>query len=76
MMMWLKKNIALPIPNLKPKNGFKMNPALVYALTRLESNFNSKAISQNGAMGLMQIMPVTAKYIAQKQDNISLNYPG
>lgn len=71
----IKNNVALPIPNLKPRHGFKMNPALVYALTRLESNFNSKAISQNGAMGLMQIMPVTAKYIAKKQDNLSLNYP-
>lgn len=71
----VKKNAALPIPDLKPRHGFKMNPALVYALTRLESNFNSKAISQNGAMGLMQIMPVTAKYITKKQDNVSLNYP-
>ncbi|EUK17672.1 lytic transglycosylase domain-containing protein [Commensalibacter papalotli (ex Servin-Garciduenas et al. 2014)] len=71
----VKNDLALPIPNLKPRHGFKMNPALVYALTRLESNFNSKAISRNGAMGLMQIMPVTAKYIAKKQDNLSLNHP-
>ncbi|CAI3922138.1 Soluble lytic murein transglycosylase or regulatory protein s (may contain LysM/invasin domain) (MltE) (PDB:153L) [Commensalibacter communis] len=71
----VKSNVALPLPTLKPRHGFKMNPALVYALTRLESNFNSKAISQNGAMGLMQIMPVTAQYIAKKQDNVSLNYP-
>lgn len=71
----IKSNVALPIPNLKPRHGFKMNPALVYALTRLESNFNSKATSQNGAMGLMQIMPVTAQYIVKDQDNVSLTHP-
>jgi soluble lytic murein transglycosylase-like protein len=36
---------------------------LVYALTRLESNFDTTAISPAGARGLMQIMPATAQYI-------------
>ncbi|CAK7192330.1 Membrane-bound lytic murein transglycosylase C [Commensalibacter sp. Nvir] len=63
---------TLPIPKLTPRNGYKINPALVYALTRLESNFNQKATSHTGAMGLMQIMPVTARYIAKKQNNLIL----
>jgi soluble lytic murein transglycosylase-like protein len=36
---------------------------MVYALTRLESNFDAAAVSPAGALGLMQIMPVTARYV-------------
>lgn len=54
----------LPLPHLRPASGFKVSPALIYALTRLESNFNAKAVSAAGARGLMQIMPMTARYVA------------
>ena len=53
-----------PIPVLRPAGGFKMDPALVYALTRLESNFDPDAVSRVGARGLMQVMPVTASYMS------------
>ena len=53
-----------PIPALRPAGGFKMDPALVYALTRLESNFDPDAVSSVGARGLMQVMPVTASYMS------------
>lgn len=55
-----------PIPHLAPRSGFTVNPALVYALTRLESNFNSRAVSGAGAHGLMQIMPVTASFVLRQ----------
>jgi soluble lytic murein transglycosylase-like protein len=51
------------MPRLHPAGGFSVDPALVYALTRLESNFDAAAISRAGARGLMQIMPITAQYI-------------
>ncbi len=53
-----------PIPALRPAGGFRIDPALVYALTRLESNFDPDAVSSVGARGLMQVMPVTASYVS------------
>ncbi len=54
---------GLPLPPLHPTGGFRIDPALVYALTRLESDFDSRAVSPAGARGLMQIMPMTARFM-------------
>ena len=45
----------------------KIEPALVFALIREESHFNPKAVSSAGALGLMQIMPFTAKDVALRK---------
>jgi soluble lytic murein transglycosylase len=55
------------VPRLHPAGGFRIDPALLYALTRLESNFDAAAVSPAGALGLMQIMPVTARYIMRSE---------
>ena len=55
--------LRFPVPRLRPAGGFSIDPILVYAVTRLESNFDPNAISPAGARGLMQIMPTTAQFI-------------
>jgi soluble lytic murein transglycosylase-like protein len=52
-----------PLPRLEPMLGFRVDPALLYALARQESNFDPRAVSPAGARGLLQIMPATASYV-------------
>lgn len=40
---------------------FSLEPALVRAVIQVESNYNPKARSSKGALGLMQLIPETAK---------------
>ncbi len=55
-----------PLPPWQPAAGFTLDKALVYSFMRQESAFNPKARSYAGAMGLMQLMPATARIVASR----------
>lgn len=44
---------------------YRVSPVLVLSLIEVESNFQPAAVSQRGAIGLMQLMPETAEQIAR-----------
>jgi len=51
---------------IRASQRFKVEPEIIKAIIRAESNFNPKAISNKGAMGLMQLMPMTAEELGVK----------
>ncbi|MBQ7224844.1 MAG: lytic transglycosylase domain-containing protein [Clostridia bacterium] len=50
----------------KYANEYSVDTALLCAVINCESSFDARAVSKKGAVGLMQIMPSTAKWCAQK----------
>jgi soluble lytic murein transglycosylase len=54
-------------------NKFELDPALVAAIIRQESLFEPSAHSNAGARGLMQVIPTTGEYVAERGDFSDFN---
>lgn len=50
---------------------YKVHPAFIRAIIHAESHFNVKAVSKQGAQGLMQLMPTTAQALGVKNPFIA-----
>ena len=63
--------LAYPRPYWSQLKSFSkkagIDPYLALAIMREESHFNPKALSSAKAMGLMQLMPATARHVAKKK---------
>ena len=45
---------------------YNVKPEFIASVINSESSFNKDAVSKKGAVGLMQLMPTTAEWLAQK----------
>ncbi len=64
-----------PIPPYSPAGGYTIDPALVLAFARIETRFQPNAVSPAGAMGLMQLMPATARHLGGRTADDELLEP-
>jgi soluble lytic murein transglycosylase len=67
----LQKNIVLiesGYPRIDTPSGLAVEKPLVFAIARQESEFDPHAQSASGALGLIQLLPRTAKETAKKAD--------
>lgn len=46
---------------------YKVDPYLVLAMIRIESSFDPEVRSSKGAVGLMQVLPSTARYVMRRR---------
>ena len=54
-----------PNPHWTPVNGWRVDPALAFGHIVQESSFRRSAVSTAGAVGLMQVLPITAQQMSQ-----------
>ena len=66
--LMMDTSLYYPTPIWEPRGGFNLDEELLYAFMHQESMFNATAKSNQGAVGLMQVLPSTAKFITSSKD--------
>ena len=56
-----------PRPYREAVRASKISPALIYGMMKAESGFDEHAESSAGAVGVMQLLPSTAKFICTRE---------
>jgi soluble lytic murein transglycosylase-like protein len=56
-----------PNPHWSPLGGWRVDPALAFGHIVQESAFRRTAVSTAGAVGLMQVLPVTAQLVSRNR---------
>ena len=56
-----------PNPRWNPLRGWRVDPALAFGHVVQESAFRRTAVSTAGAVGLMQVLPVTAELVSRNR---------
>lgn len=69
-----QKEYAFKVGQAAVKQG--LNPDFVLPMVYQESGFNPKAKSSSGAIGLMQLMPATAKSLGVDPEDVDQNING
>lgn len=74
---WFQKKYMFPFPYQDIVYRYSLereiDPFLIAGVIRTESKFNTQAKSPKGALGLMQMMPETAKWVADQMENEDYN---
>lgn len=69
---WFQKKYIYPFPYQETVYHYALerdlDPFLIAGVMRTESKFNAQAVSPKGALGLMQMMPETAKWVADQME--------
>lgn len=55
-------------PCRKTVQKYALDPPLAFSVIKAESGFSENAVSDAGAVGLMQLMPSTAKFVCDRND--------
>ena len=69
-----QQKIALKVAEAAIKNG--LNPEFVLPLVKAESRFDPNATSERGAIGVMQLIPKTAKGLKVDPNDLDQNIEG
>jgi soluble lytic murein transglycosylase len=65
---YLTHPLPYPVQVLGASARDAVAPHLLYGMMREESRFDAEVVSRSGAVGLMQLMPETARQVARKID--------